>query len=325
MATPSRLTTTDEYWHDAVSDSPDARESYYFDFYDPEAGISGYTSIGYRHNKDYMGAITALLDDKGAYVRKVYGRPTDDEAIQVDGVRYRPTDPLQEWRVEELGADNRVDHDAHAKQKLGPDELPTTDDPVLSFRMDLTFTGLIDPYDYYTDADEAEMRVISPLYDRHYEQPCTVRGEVALGDRTYRVDGHGDRDHSWGARSWVDIGSWDWFAVAFDDDTMVSCIEVENDYGTSVDGFLVRDGETNTVTGMEMDRSVTESPDDFAYRVADAAGRELTGTGYVDGMLPIEFDSGDRTSEVRRCPTTFEADTGTTGYGWSDYQRNGGR
>lgn len=324
MTTRGDLTTADEYWHDAVSDSADARESYYFDFYDPEAGVSGYTSIGYRHNKGYMGSVTALLDDQGAYVRKAYGRPTDDEVIQVDGVRYRPTEPLHEWRVQELGAINRFDHDAHAKLKLGPDELPSRDDPVLSFHMDLTFKGLIDPYDYYTEADEAEMQVISPLYDRHYEQPCAVRGEVSIGDRTYQVDGHGDRDHSWGTRSWVDIGSWDWFAVAFDDETMVSCIEVDNDRGTSVDGFLVQDGETHAVTDMETDRSAMDDPDDFAYRVADVSGRELTGTGDVDGVLPVDFDAGDRTSEVRRCPTTFHDESGTKGYGWSDYQRNVG-
>ena len=324
MGARGTLTQSDEYWHDPVSDAPGARESYYFDFHDPDAGLSGYTSIGYRHNKRYMGVITALLDEDGSYVRKAYGRPTDDESIGVDGVLYRPIDPLQEWRVQELGSINRFDHDAHAKLKLGPDDLPHREDPILSFRMDLTFTGLRDPYDYYTEADDSEMAVISPLYDRHYEQPCAVTGEVSIGDRTYHVQGHGDRDHSWGTRRWVDIGSWDWFAVVFDDDTMVSCIEVDNASGTSVDGFLVADDETHAVTEMRMDRSVTERADDFAYRVTDAAGRELRGTAYVDGVLPIEFDAGDRTSEVRRCPTTFERESGARGHGWSDYQRNGG-
>lgn len=321
MPPAGSLTPGDEYWHDPVSDSPAARESYYFDFYDGRTGLSGYTSIGYRHNKGYMGAITALADEEAVYIRKVYGKPTDDEAIQVDGVVYRPVEPLQRWNLLEVGQVNRFDHDQTELMKRGPDELPTQDEPVQSFRMDLTFTGLVEPYDYYTHADEAEMRVVSPLYDRHYEQPCAVTGEVEIGGRTFTVDGHGDRDHSWGTRNWVDVGSWDWFAVVFDDDTMVSCIEVDNEYGTSIDGFLVRDDTTERVTRMEIDRDESGTTDDFAFVVGDEDGRELRGTGEVDAVLPIEFDAGEEISEVRRCPTTFELSSGQAGYGWSDYQR----
>ena len=51
-----------------------------------------------------------------------------------------------------------------------------------------------------------------------YEVPCTVHGEILVGDETIDFDGFGQRDHSWGVRDWWSFG-WVWTAGRLDDGT----------------------------------------------------------------------------------------------------------
>ena len=51
-----------------------------------------------------------------------------------------------------------------------------------------------------------------------YEVPCTVHGEILVGDETIAFDGIGQRDHSWGVRDWWAFG-WVWTAGGLDDGT----------------------------------------------------------------------------------------------------------
>ena len=51
-----------------------------------------------------------------------------------------------------------------------------------------------------------------------YEVPCTVHGEILVGDETIDFDGIGQRDHSWGVRDWWSVG-WMWTAGGLADGT----------------------------------------------------------------------------------------------------------
>ena len=51
-----------------------------------------------------------------------------------------------------------------------------------------------------------------------YEIPCKVHGEVLVGDERLDIDGHGQRDHSWGVRDWWQFG-WCWTSGRLDDGT----------------------------------------------------------------------------------------------------------
>ena len=51
-----------------------------------------------------------------------------------------------------------------------------------------------------------------------YEIPCTVHGEILVGDETIDFAGHGQRDHSWGVRDWWQFG-WCWTAGRLGDGT----------------------------------------------------------------------------------------------------------
>lgn len=313
------LAAADEYPHGAELDSPDAHESYYFDFYDPEVGISGYTSIGFRHHKGYMGSITGIATDDHVYLRKALGRITESEAIRLGGVVYEPVAPLDAWRLRELGTTHRFDRDETDEMLVSPREFPVGTVPLEGFEMELTFSGLQAPYDYYTDASEDELAVISSLYRRHYEQPCAVQGDVTIGDTTHEIDCYGERDHSWGTRNWVGIGDWDWFSVVVDEETALSCIEVENDHGRSLDGFLMTEGTMTPVTDLTIARGFDGHEANFEFEVATADGRTVEGTAVVDAVLPVSFDRNGETGIVRRCPTTYTLSTGRTVYGWSDY------
>jgi hypothetical protein len=59
-----------------------------------------------------------------------------------------------------------------------------------------------------------------------YEQPCRVRGTVAVGEDRFELDGLGQRGHSWGAPDWDRIGLARTLSAWFGEDLAVSLIAV---------------------------------------------------------------------------------------------------
>ncbi len=59
-----------------------------------------------------------------------------------------------------------------------------------------------------------------------YEVPCRVHGEVLVGQERIELDGHGQRDHSWGVRDWWSDG-WSWTAGRLDDGTRFHGVDVD--------------------------------------------------------------------------------------------------
>jgi len=308
----------DEFWHEPASDDPKWRESYYFDFYDPDSGLAYFSSIGYRINKGYMGSSVAFVWDDEVYVTKDYAYPTETRAIQADGLLYESVTPNEEWRVRHLGGINQFEPGSDALERT-PDEFPFEDQPLHTLDMDVEFEGIHDPV-YYEPTGHAE-EVFSSLYTGHADQALVVEGEVTLGDQTVEVEGVGERDHSWGIRDWRDPEGWVWTSAIFDEDTAVNFWQVDTPGASAVEGFLHLDGEsaeldTVSVETQYHDDGVTQ--DTFRIQVTDDDGREFSVSADAGTVVPINFDYGDEVTTIRRTPTEYSAD-GKDGYGWTEY------
>lgn len=308
----------EEFWHEPASEDPLWRESYYFDFYDPDSGLAYFSSIGYRINKGHMGSSVAFVWDDETYVTKDYAYPTENEAVQADGLLYEAVTPNEEWRVRHLGAINRFEPGSDAMER-SPTEFPFAEHPLYTLDMDLTCVGIHDPV-YYEPAGESS-DVFSSLYTGHADQGLTVTGSVTLGDRTVEVDGVGERDHSWGIRDWRAPERWQWTSAVFDEDTALNFWQVETSDESAVEGYLHLDGESANVEDVAVETAFSEdgvTPDTFDLTVTDARGRELDVGADAGTVVPINFEYEDEVTTIRRTPTEYSAE-GTDGYGWTEY------
>jgi hypothetical protein len=71
----------EEFRHEPLSEDPLWRESYCFDFYDPETDLAYFSSVGHRMNRGNLGSVVALVWGDEMYVRNDYSRPTQDDDI----------------------------------------------------------------------------------------------------------------------------------------------------------------------------------------------------------------------------------------------------
>ena len=308
----------DEFWHEPLNDSPLWRESYYFDFYDEDADLAYFSSIGNRVNKGNMGSVAALVWEGTTYVRKDYSHPTVNEAIQVDGLLYEAVTPNEEWRVRHLGQINEFEPGSNALE-LPADEYPFRDKPLHTLDMDLHYEGIHDPV-YYDPEGEAR-EIFSSMYHGHSDQALRVTGSVRIGDETVEIDCYGERDHSWGIRDWRDPDTWQWTTAVFDDDTAVNFWEVRKPEGTAVEGYLHLDGRSELVADIEVTTQYREdgyTQDTFDVTVTDHEGRSLDVSAETLTVVPVNFSYDDEVTTVRRTPTRYEAN-GKTGHGWTEY------
>lgn len=308
----------EEFWHEPLSDDSLWRESYYFDFYDPESDLAYFSSIGNRMNKGNMGSVVALVWGDETYVRKDYSHPTENEAIHVSGLLYEAETPNEEWRIRHLGQINEFEPESDA-MRMSPDEFPSRDHPLYTLDMDISFEGLHDPQYYEPDEDAREL--FSNLYHGHSDQGGIVTGEVTIGDRTVEIDGVGERDHSWGIRDWRDPDGWQWISAIFDRDTAVNFWRVNRDDATAVEGYLHLGGESRPVEEVTIDTAFRDdevTQDSFEVDVTDEADRRFTFSASALTVVPVDFEYESEVTTIRRTPTRYEAD-GERGYGWSEY------
>jgi hypothetical protein len=197
----------DDRVHEPRND-PRWRESYYFSFFDPEAGVGGFSSIGKRPAKRHAGYVNVIW---GPEIPTLIASEFDsfdrhDDSHSVAGMRYRPEGTFGPWTIEFEGRLNEggsaVECDAAA---LGTTEASPADKVDVGFQ--LTFTPDRPPY-LYEERDEWR-----DLFDGHVDEVGAVRGELRIGDRDLRIAGRGGKDHSWGVRDWFKPREWRWVDV----------------------------------------------------------------------------------------------------------------
>jgi hypothetical protein len=97
----------DDRVHEPGGD-PRWRESYYFSFFGPEAGIGGFSSIGKRPSRGHAGFINVIW---GPDMQTLVASEFDtieghDDNHSVAGLRYSAEQPFGPWRLDFQGSLN---------------------------------------------------------------------------------------------------------------------------------------------------------------------------------------------------------------------------
>ncbi len=305
MSLVPAVPAVDERRHDP-GPVPDAlwSESYYLDFVDPAAGVAGYVRLG----------LCAGLG-RAWYWACLVG-PDRPLVTVIDHDVPLPAAPGTEIRTDGLWADYIVE---------------TALDHV-TVGVEAFAVGVDDPSEVYGDLRgdrvpfglDLEWETDGGVYPypgvTRYEVPCRVHGEVLVGQERIAIDGHGQRDHSWGSRDWWSM-AWSWTAGRLDDGTRFHGTAVDIG-GTPVYGTGYVQGPAAELVGTDRaERSEVLGahglPESARWQVGDLA---LTVEPVAFSPVLLTAPDG-RTSRFPRAWCRFTADDGRTGHGWTEWNQ----
>ncbi|BBY53447.1 phosphotransferase [Mycolicibacillus koreensis] len=303
---PLQPDPADEYAH-PPGPEPLWNESWYFDFVDPDQQLAGWIRLGLNPNGP--GAwINAMLCGPGhptiALNDFQVPHPADPTDVHGDGVALtqQVLEPLQTYRVQAGGA-GQAFTDPSALLHGG------TGTPVEA-AMELEFTTVGTPYQYR----------VTP----RYEIPCTVSGEVRIGENRYRLrDVVGQRDHSWGVRDWWGM-DWVWNALHLDDGTHIHGVEVRlPQAGPLGIGYVQTSGRPLTeLRGIVNRETIADNGLPTATDVELTPG-DLTVSATPVAHAPVTLQAVDgRVSHFPRAWVQITTADGRRGHGWMEWNRN---
>ncbi len=286
-------------------------ESWYFDFTTGERGLAGYTRLGLYPNRNEAWITLALCRPGGPTVRIVDvagGLPVgevlrvraDASALVADHVC---EEPLRRFSV--------------SIEAIGE----SFDDPAAILRGETgTPTPLALSLSWVTDGEPYRYRPTT-----RYEIPCLVSGRVTIDGRATVVDGHGQRDHSWGVRDWWAF-DWMWGSARLEDGTRLQATEVRLAGRSVVMGYVQSPGRVlhELIGGSSAETTAPSGLVTAGEIDLPSAGLELEVTPLADGPLLIVADDG-RTSLFRRSCCHVRASDGRRGLGWFEWNHNQGR
>jgi hypothetical protein len=286
-------------------DDPLWNESYYLDFVSADGSVGGYARIGLYPNLGVTWWTTMVVGEGRPVTASVaYDLPVGGgTGLELDApgfaIRAAVVEPLQAMSLS--GTAPAAEHADPVAVYRGDRGRPTT------VGFDLTWSTDGTPYHY-------------DLTTR-YEVPCLVRGELDVGGERVPVDGHGQRDHSWGVRDWWAFG-WCWAAARLDDGTRVHVADIRIPGHPMAFGYLQPpDGQVHPVEGLEVSEALGEEglPSTGRIRV-EPGGLDLEVRPVAFGPVLLEAPDG-RTSRFPRALARFVAQDGRAGTGWIEWNQ----
>jgi hypothetical protein len=159
-----------------------------------------------------------------------------------------------------------------------------------------------------------------------YEIPATVSGTVTVAGETLTVDGHGQRDHSWGVRDWWAFG-WCWSSMRLDDGTRVHLADIRMLPGVPVFFGYVQNppSEWHPLSALTVTEDLgphgfpTSGRIDLAAAPAHDLGLDVTPVAF--GPVLLRNDEDGRTSRFPRAMVRCRTDDGRTGTGWIEWNQ----
>lgn len=150
-----------------------------------------------------------------------------------------------------------------------------------------------------------------------YEIPCAVSGSVTVDGEVLRLDGPGQRDHSWGVRDWWSFG-WCWSAGHLEDGTHLHLSDIRLPEQRFSAGYVQRGGAVEPATG-----TVTEDVGEHGFpsvATATVGGVTVTITPVAFGPLLLEGPDG-QVGRFPRAAATYETADGRRGLGWVEWNQ----
>jgi hypothetical protein len=277
------------------------QESWYADVVTPDGALAGYIRLGLYPNLGTAWWHLALVGPGRPVVvcqRDDLPVPTDGMAVVTDEVSIALTVDKELDSFTVRGAMAGVRHAVAADIYDGKPGEP------VRVEVDLNWA---------TDGVPFHYRMTT-----RYEIPCVVTGTVTVDGEPLRLDGPGQRDHSWGVRDWWSFG-WCWSAGHLEDGTHTHLTEVRADGGPFYAGYVQRDGELSPVAEGEVSENVGDHgfPHQATVRHNDLAV-EVDPIAYG----PILLISPDgRVGHFPRAAARFRTADGRAGLGWIEWNQ----
>ena len=322
------------------------RESYYFNFFNPETGLGGIATIGIMPNQAkaeallclYRGGSRVLLFKDEA---PVMGNP---ETIAVGPLVFERAEPQKRWRIRFQGQAADFENIADLGQADRARRLESVARPELE--LDLTFVGENPVFDYHTSTRARPVKFPRPRLDwmtrlpahlrelrliwaqargmrdsSHYEQAGSWSGTLRLAGRAETFSGRGCRDHSWGIRDWAAPRAWIWLSGQFGPELFFNCIAVEFWLGRATAGYVFRDGKNHPLRGLQIETRFAEDgrlPKSLRVRMAPAGSERLDISGELLTVIPLPKETPGRSTLIAegRCQWLWQ---GRVGYGVAEY------
>jgi hypothetical protein len=282
-------------------------ESYYLDFVSGGGDLAGYVRIGLYPNLGVTWWTTMVVGEGRPLLASVgYDLPLPGGTgleVAAAGTEVRATvvRPLEEMTVQ--GSAPAVTLEGAGSVYEGSAGEPTALELDLSWKTD----GVPFHYDLTT----------------RYEIPCLVAGEIVVGGERAVVEGHGQRDHSWGVRDWWAFG-WCWSAARLDDGTRVHAADIRIPGSPVAFGYVQHpDGRVDPVETLAVTEVLGEGG------MPSRATIEIQPGPLVLEVLPIAFGPlvltapDGRISRFPRAAARFTAADGRAGTGWIEWNQPG--
>ena len=312
MSAPYDVEPADEARH-----TPDAddlwNESYYCDFVQGDGSWGGWLRLGLYPNREvaWWTAWVVRPGEPGICSVDYHAPVPPDGSLvsqseSVGRVEVDVRRPLEEFRLV-------VDSPAVTLAK--PSDAYRNDPAGMRSRLATDLTWLTDgvPYHYGVTT--------------RYEIPCTVNGAVTIDGETLRVDGHGQRDHSWGVRDWWAFG-WCWCSLRLEDGTRVHLADIRVPGMPMFFGYVQTPGAVAPLRSLSVTEKLVQHGFPSTARIelesgfADATptGLDLDITPTAFGPVLLRNDDG-RTSRFPRALLQCQADDGRNGAGWIEWNQ----
>ncbi|HUW02469.1 MAG TPA: hypothetical protein VMW08_08985 [Acidimicrobiales bacterium] len=299
------LEPSDELSHPS-GDDPLAFESWYFDFTTRSGDLGGYVRIGLMPNLGRTWYWACVVGEDRPLVTVI------DHEVPLPS-----REGSLEIRSEGLWADHTVET-PFEHFTLGAEAFAVgVDDPTEVYDGELRGHRVPFGLDLEWETDGG---VYPYPGNTRYEIPCTVHGEVLLGDEVIDFDGVGQRDHSWGVRDWWSLG-WCWTSGRLDDGTRFHGADIRIPGLDYAAGYVASPGEA--LASIPHPMRVTETVGDAGLPTSasiDLGLLQVDVTPVAWSPVLLTADDG-RASRFPRCLTRFTAADGRRGVGWTEWNQ----
>ncbi len=316
------LRASAEFAHQPVTADPLFNDSYYFNFFDVEQAVGGFTRIGKLANQNSVNGILFIYNGPEEVLMLNQGGmlPEHPEEIRAGTIRYEILEPLQRIRLLSSGKMLRLtdlslllDHEK-LRRYVGPDTF-------VPVEMDITFSGLAPVHNfkniYFRGLARrmvekgfglTDLRRVRRVASSHYEQVGGYAGRLTIGDREIRLDGTGHRDHSWGLRDWTAPSAWTWLTMQFGSGVGLNLSRVVIGKIDMFNGYLIRDGKNCLYRTCALETEY--QPDGITQKyirfvVEDTEGFQMEVEGRVINPVPLTFDDGEHRVQINEALTEY--------------------
>ena len=279
-----QFTLADEGVHPVGNDNPDWSESFFFSFYDDEAGVGGAFRVGQELNNGTANVWYGIMSAEGwRYLHNGQDYPISDADRTEQGLG--------------ISWDGGSSHLTFDERGIGTYRGRSGDTEV-----DLTIENYHPMSSMWPiGTDGVHGHVEQTMAFGHYEGSGRATGTLKANGQEFEIDGLCHRDHSWGPREWKGFTGHRWVVGSLGDDLSFSGLIAitsggdEKTGGVVQGGFVARGEEVEFID--HLDCILRLEPDGLTYRGGESTFY-LPGGDRVDLHLEpvnaVEFTIRDR-------------------------------